>query len=159
MIDDTWYARPEGVRDRTSAGGVVCRASDGRVLVALTTEPGMGAYILPKGGVKRGESLQDAAVREINEEAGFTDLRMLTLIGVRERLNFTRTRWITTHYFLYVTAQVHGAPTDPFHRYVAAWFGIDTLPPMFWPDQRELIESQRVQIEERVRAASAHDAR
>lgn len=148
MIDSSWYSRPANVRSRTSAGGVICRSDKGQLFVALTTEAGMGAYILPKGGVKRGETLEQAAAREIEEEAGFTDLELIALLGVRERLNYDRTRWITTHYFLYRTKQAHSTPSDSGHQYVVHWFALDALPPMVWPEQRELIVVNRDRIEE-----------
>jgi ADP-ribose pyrophosphatase YjhB (NUDIX family) len=148
MIDDTWYVRPSDVRDRTSAGGVVVRRDrQGIILVALTGEPGFEGYILPKGGVKRGEPVLDAARREIAEEAGFTDLALLAEIGTRERLSYDRRRWITTHYFLFQTEQIDPQPTDPRHPYRVLWFDIDVpLPPMVWPEQRALLETERERI-------------
>src|SRR4028119_1880987 len=118
MINDSWYTRPKaGVRDRTSAGGVICRLENNEIFVALTTELGLRAFILPKGGVKKGETLEQAAAREIEEEAGITDLHLLASLGTRARLDFEKTKWITTHYFLYVTEQIRGVPTDPHHAY------------------------------------------
>ncbi len=121
--------------------------------MALTTEIGLNAYILPKGGVKKKETLEQAAAREIEEEAGLTDLHLVDLLGTRERLDFEKTKWITTHYFLYVTTQVRGVPTDRHHAYEVRWFPLEDLPEIFWPEQRELIESNRILIETKVRAA------
>jgi 8-oxo-dGTP diphosphatase len=148
MIDDTWYVRPSGARDRVSAGGVVARRdASGRLLVALTGEPEMDGYILPKGGVEQGETLRDAARREIAEEAGFTDLTFLVEMGTRERLSYDRRRWITTHYFLFRTEQVDAHPTDPRHAYLVRWFDLDApLPRMIWPEQRALLETERERI-------------
>jgi 8-oxo-dGTP pyrophosphatase MutT (NUDIX family) len=157
VIDETWYVRPAGVRDRTSAGGVVIRRdAGGRILVALTGEPGMEGYILPKGGIESGETLLETARREVAEEAGFTDLTLLGELGLRERLSYDRRRWITTHYFLFRTEQVEPRPTDPNHAYLARWFDLDEpLPPMLWPEQRALLETER----ERIRALlKDHDA-
>jgi 8-oxo-dGTP pyrophosphatase MutT (NUDIX family) len=154
MIDKSWYIRPKGsIRERTSAGGVICRVESGRILVALTTEVGLNAYILPKGGVKKKETLEQAAAREIEEEAGLTDLHLIAPLGTRERLDFEKTKWITTHYFLYVTTQVKGMPTDPHHAYEVRWFPLQNLPEMFWPEQRELIETNQALIESKIRAA------
>ena len=61
FVDATWYQRPPNVPDRTSAGDVVARlADDGRVMVALTREPEWPQFILPKGGVEKGENLEEA---------------------------------------------------------------------------------------------------
>jgi 8-oxo-dGTP pyrophosphatase MutT (NUDIX family) len=154
MIDETWYIRPKtAVRDRTSAGGIVCRVENERILIALTTEAGLSSFILPKGGVKKKETLEQAAAREIEEEAGLTDLRLLAPLGTRERLDLEKTKWITTHYFLYVTHQVRGVPTDSYHAYEVRWFPLDSLPDLFWPEQRELIESSRMIIESAIRCS------
>jgi 8-oxo-dGTP pyrophosphatase MutT (NUDIX family) len=146
VIDDSWYVRPEGVTDRTSAGGIVVRRGDGgRIWVALTSE-GLGAHVLPKGGVEAGESLEQAARREIQEEAGLTDLTLLGSLGARSRLNWNKKRWITTHYFLFATRQEHGTPTDPNRLYRLTWGDLDDLPAIYWPEQRALIEENRAAI-------------
>ncbi|MBI4280151.1 MAG: NUDIX hydrolase [Armatimonadetes bacterium] len=144
MIDQSWYARPPGVPAHTSAGGVVVRVERGRVYVALVREGDLPGYVLPKGHVEAGERPEEAARREIFEEAGLGDLRMLSSLGVRERLDYGKTSWKQTHYFLFLTDQVHGTAAD--RRHALAWFPIDDLPAMFWPEQRELIESNRARI-------------
>jgi ADP-ribose pyrophosphatase YjhB (NUDIX family) len=145
-IDESFYTRPEGVKDRTSAGGVVVRRDGDRVLVGLTTIGTMGMYLLAKGGVEKGETLEETARREIREEAGFTQLQRLGFLGVRERLNFERTRWITTHYFLFRTEETDPRPTETKYDYRVDWFPLDDLPPMLWPEQRALIEEARETI-------------
>ena len=58
----------------THAGGIVVREaddSDGReILVVKPTKPGPAAWVLPKGHIEAGESAEDAALREVREEAG-----------------------------------------------------------------------------------------
>jgi len=150
MIDESWYKRPPGVRNRTSAGGVVTRAEDGEFYVALVGEIGLTGRVLPKGGVEPGESFEDAARREIEEEAGLTSLELVKKLGIRNRLSYDRDCWITTHFFLFVTEQVHGIPTDVEHHYALEWHPINALPILFWPEQRELIETNRDKIVELV---------
>ena len=141
MIDESWYKRPPGVRDRTSAGGIVTRIVDGQIYVALVGELGLTERVLPKGGVEPGESLEEAARREIEEEAGLSSLEVIEKLGIRARLSYDRACWITTHYFLFVTEQVEGIPTDVEHHYELAWYPIEALPAIFWTEQRELIET------------------
>ncbi len=147
-IDHTWYRCPPGVRQRKAAGGVVARIEHAtqRIVVALVNEQHATDFVLPKGGVERGETLEQAARREIAEEAGITDLTLVISLGLTERLNFPKTRWVMTHYFLFRTDQAQGKPTDRHHHYQLNWFDLDHLPPMFWPDQRELIEHNAQQI-------------
>lgn len=139
MIDEQWYRRPDGVPEAVSAGGVVVRVEDGQVMVALIREQSYEEYVLPKGHVDKGESVEEAARREIEEEAGFTELELIRPMGVRERMNYRRTEWKTTHYFLYRTEQVDVVPTDFENHEVVDWFPIDRLPVMMWPEQKALL--------------------
>ncbi len=146
MIDKSWYEKPEGMTVSTAAGGVVVRREGDRWLVALVTEDAADAYILPKGRVERGESIEEAAKREIAEEAGLGGLRLVAKLGVRERLNFRRDAWKVTHYFLFTTDDEGGDPEDQFHDYEMRWFPLDRLPRMFWPEQEELLRERRNDI-------------
>jgi len=154
MIDESWYVRPERVKERTSAGGIIVRrGAEGQLWLALTCGEGGvgGAYILPKGGVDPGEEIEEAARREIEEEAGFSALRLLAPLGSRSRLSYDKRRWITTHYFLYQTDETNPKPTDPNYAYETHWFDLaQPLPAFFWPEQRALIDESRALIEEKL---------
>lgn len=145
MIDESWYIRPaRQVKERLSAGGIIVRKeSEGALWLALTCgEGGVGeSYILPKGGVDPGEEIEQAARREIEEEAGFSQLELIASLGTRARFSYDKRRWITTHYFLYATEELDPKPTDPNYSYVTHWFALDApLPALFWPEQRALIQ-------------------
>lgn len=139
IIDNTWYIRPDGLRDSTSAGGIIVRLEQGQAWVALVHEAGFAQYILPKGRLEPGEDKESAARREIEEEAGLSDLDRVAYLGAHQRLNFQRNRWVTIHYYLFLTRQKQGQPTDPDHSYRCEWFTIDTLPEFFWPEQHQLV--------------------
>jgi 8-oxo-dGTP pyrophosphatase MutT (NUDIX family) len=147
MSDDSYYIKPRRVRTRLGAGGVVARLDPDadNVLIALIRNRPDQAYVLPKGGVDRGETLEGAARREIEEEAGFIRLHCLGELGLGERLNNRRTRWQTTHYFLFITDQKTARPTEHTD-WEVAWFPIDRLPEMYWREQRKLIEDNRERI-------------
>jgi len=145
-IDKSWYIRPPGVAKHTSCGGVVARRDGNDILVALVTEPGFREYILPKGHLEPGEDFEQAARREIYEEAGFSDLILIKKLGVVERLDFNKRSWGTMHYFLFVTYEIVPSPSDRDHDYVVKWFPVDQLPEMFWPEQKTLIEDNRETI-------------
>ncbi|HTY08636.1 MAG TPA: NUDIX domain-containing protein [Candidatus Edwardsbacteria bacterium] len=146
-IDKSWYAKPAGITEHVSCGGVVARVEGGTILIALLSEDGFKEHVLPKGHLEKGETLEQAAIREIAEESGLTDLRLLGELGVRERLDLKKTSWKKTHYFLFRTVQVSGPIHDAHHTYVLEWFPLDALPRMFWPEQQELIESNRAMID------------
>jgi ADP-ribose pyrophosphatase YjhB (NUDIX family) len=145
-IDKSWYERPEKIKLRTSAGGIILRIEDGKASIALVKEQPFDIYILPKGGVERGEDPLTAAQREIEEEAGLNDLKLVEYLGTRERLTFDKRKWTTTHYYLFTTKQKEGKPTDTSHAYTCEWFPIEALPEMLWPEQLELVESCQEKI-------------
>ena len=62
---------------------VVARTPDGRVL--LIRRGDSGKWALPGGTLEWGETLQTSATRELEEEAGVTDLRLGRLVGVYSR--------------------------------------------------------------------------
>jgi ADP-ribose pyrophosphatase YjhB (NUDIX family) len=146
MIDDSWYVRTSGLVEVTSAGGVVLRTDGVTRLVALITELDHPHYVLPKGHVEPGESLEAAARREVGEEAGLHDLRLIRPLGSRRRQNFERTKWKTIHYFLYTSEEIEFNPIEGDKHPDARWFPLDSLPTMFWPDQRELL----VEVQQRL---------
>jgi 8-oxo-dGTP pyrophosphatase MutT (NUDIX family) len=57
-------------KEQTSAGGVVYRRRGAEVEVALISVGEEGRWQLPKGLVGRGESPEEAALREVREETG-----------------------------------------------------------------------------------------
>ena len=78
----------------THAGGVVFRRSDEKIeylLVRARRTP--GAWVFPKGHIETGENVEDAALREVAEEAGVLG-RILCEVG---RLTFGTE---STQYFL-----------------------------------------------------------
>jgi 8-oxo-dGTP pyrophosphatase MutT (NUDIX family) len=147
MIDETWYKRPPNVPEHVAAGGIVARVEKDRVYIALAGERGLRQYVLPKGHVEDGESLEQAARREIEEEAGFSQLTLIAPLGVKERLDFSKRSWKRTHYFLFATEQVDGFPTDDKHHYQVKWFPLEEVPDLFWPEQTQLIRENRRLIE------------
>ena len=149
VIDDSWYQKPVNLPESMAAGGVVVRWEENALKVALVREHPFKLYLLPKGAVEPGESLEQAARREIEEEAGLTDLLMLGKLDVLTRQNFRKTAWKIVHYFLYYAHQIHGDPTDLNHDYRCDWFELDALPVMFWPEQQELIEKYREAIKDK----------
>ena len=60
-----------GKPDVKAAGGVMVKREDGVVQVAVIHRPKYKDWSLPKGKLESGESFEQAALREVEEETGF----------------------------------------------------------------------------------------
>ena len=85
----------------TSAGGVILD-SEGKVLILRRKTE--GTWVLPKGRVEPGETLKQTALREVEEETGLRELRIIKEIGLVRYVFFWRPDNVnykkTVHYFL-----------------------------------------------------------
>lgn len=69
----------------TSAGAILFRDTRSeREYLLLKSRP--GDWEFPKGGVEPGEELQQTAIREVKEEAGINDFRLID--GFRDEYNY-----------------------------------------------------------------------
>lgn len=68
--------------------GAILVRPDGAVLLGYRDKPGESAcWCLPGGHVDAGESFETAAVREISEETGITELQRFKLLAITQHLN------------------------------------------------------------------------
>ena len=75
-------ARREKPRRETSAGGVVVRHANEPLILLIRDS--YGHWGLPKGHVERGERSESAAMREVREETGLADVRVIESIATIE---------------------------------------------------------------------------
>jgi 8-oxo-dGTP pyrophosphatase MutT (NUDIX family) len=59
------------VRPVRAGGGLVWRLADGGPELLVVHRPGKDDWSFPKGKLERGETVEDAARREVEEETGF----------------------------------------------------------------------------------------
>jgi 8-oxo-dGTP diphosphatase len=107
------------------------------LLVQRKYEPYPGMWAIPGGFVHPDESLEEAAVRELAEETGVTDVYIEQLYTFGEPGRDPRTRVITVAYFALVpfTAIEHRPGEDAA---ATAWFAMDQLPELAF-DHAEIL--------------------
>lgn len=97
------------------AGGVVLNKNG---LILLVSQRG-NSWSLPKGHIDKGEDPLTAAKREIREESGVADLKLIKDLGSYERYKSgldggdDTSEFKTIHMFLFSTDQQKLQPLDP----------------------------------------------
>jgi 8-oxo-dGTP diphosphatase len=71
---------------RAAGGIVVRRSTDGTPEIALVHRPGRRDWTLPKGKLEPGETPEQAALREVREETGFS-CRLDAFVGTTRYLD------------------------------------------------------------------------
>lgn len=74
------------VKQARSAGGVVFRRDSGAARVLLLKHTS-GKWMLPKGTIESGETPEEVALREVREETGLSNVRIVADLG-EERYYF-----------------------------------------------------------------------
>ncbi|HWX88205.1 MAG TPA: NUDIX hydrolase [Solirubrobacteraceae bacterium] len=129
-----------GARE-VSAGGVVVH--EGKVLVIVPTRRAAdGSHVLglPKGHLDAGETIVQAATREVREETGVTaelvqELGEVRYWYVRDRIRVAK----SVHFFLF--RYVSGDPSDHDEEVLEArWMGLaEAKKALSYPGEREMV--------------------
>jgi ADP-ribose pyrophosphatase YjhB (NUDIX family) len=132
-----------------SAGGIVI---NGQGMVLVVNQNGT-SWSLPKGHVNPGEEPIDAAIREIMEESGITDLHFLCALGAYGRYKIgqnsgeNKQEWKVLLFFLFNTKQNELNPQDPNHPH-ARWVHPDEVEALLThPKDKAFYKSIRAQIQ------------
>lgn len=135
-----------------SAGGVAYRQSGAQLEVALISVGDNNRWQLPKGLVDKGESTEDAAVREVREEAGI-DTELVERLDKVEYWYFwnengERVRYHKFVYF-YLLRYKSGDVGDHDHEVnEARWFDIDeAISSLAFDSEKKIVEKAKGLIE------------
>jgi 8-oxo-dGTP diphosphatase len=107
------------------------------LLVKRAAPPFQGQYAIPGGFVHDGESLEEAALRELREETGVVDVYLEQLYSFGDPDRDPRGRVITVAYFALISADRSlKAGTDAAE---ATWWPFDRLPRLAF-DHRKILD-------------------
>lgn len=92
----------EVVREPTAGGVIYRHSADGKVVEILLIQDSKGRWTIPKGHIEEGETARQTAEREIGEEVGLKEMKVLDWLG---KINFRYRRGnslvlMTTEIFL-----------------------------------------------------------
>jgi 8-oxo-dGTP pyrophosphatase MutT (NUDIX family) len=114
-------------RTATSAGAIILREIEGKLKIALAQHSRITkSWVLPKGHVETGETIEQAALREIYEETGLEHVQLIKHLGTITRESLKSNGDVeekTIHLFLaYSPGNSRSqAPSDP--RFIeVSWF-------------------------------------
>lgn len=116
--------------DETSAGGLVVRTEDGTpsgALIGRLDRRGRLRWSLPKGHVEQGETTEQAAIREVEEETGISG-RITARLGSVEYTFIAQGRRIHKRVHHYLMVAVGGELSDADIEVTeVAWVPLDDL--------------------------------
>jgi len=113
------------MRAITAAGGVVLRKPNKANEILLIYRKGL--WDLPKGKCEAGESIETCALREVSEEVGIPQPKILRSLGTtlhEYELSGEHVR-ITTHWYLMETESTVFTPQTEEHIEQVAWVQLD----------------------------------
>jgi 8-oxo-dGTP pyrophosphatase MutT (NUDIX family) len=131
------------------AGGLVVNPTLGQIIV-ITNQ--IGKQTFPKGTCQDGESHEQTAKREIEEETGLSDFEITRRLGVIQRLGYTATKAdapsvikrITMFHCITDQVDMHPVADDVFE---ARWRQpLDLVRTLTWPEELAFFEQYRATI-------------
>ena len=113
--------------------GCVVRDDSGRVLLQRRGDGSRTLWGFPGGAVELGESVAEAAVREVREETGLT-VRLTGLLGIYSKYRHTYAsgdvaQSVTT--FFLARSESGRLAADGAETLELGWFALDDLPELF----------------------------
>ncbi|HHG85601.1 MAG TPA: NUDIX hydrolase, partial [Bacteroidetes bacterium] len=129
---------------------------DGIALEVLLIERGetpfVGAWALPGGFVQMDEDLETAALRELQEETGLTDMYLEQLYTFGKVGRDPRGRVVTVAYFALINKEKYAPARGASDARLARWFLLEQMPELAF-DHQQILAQARKRLQDKVRYA------
>jgi 8-oxo-dGTP pyrophosphatase MutT (NUDIX family) len=117
----------------------VMMLQDGKVWLVRQTY--ISGWFMPGGGLKRNETLEEAARREAREETG-AELGELTLMGAYSHFN----EWKSDHNIVFICADFEFKSKPDAEIAELRAFALDELPDGLWPGHRRRLQEYQAGV-------------
>lgn len=124
----------------TTSGGLVTKKADNKTLICLVKFT-KDLYSIPKGHINSNESLEQAALREVNEELGLENLLIVKKLGIctRESVEEDGTHVLKEiHVYLMNTVNYTHKTSEEKHEWVPIDIAINK---MFFKEESRFLNS------------------
>ncbi len=135
------------------------RANDLAVLLIRRKKaPHKGKFALPGGFVDANESLANAALRELAEETGVTDVTLEQLGAYGDPGRDPRGHTVSVAFFSFIVAEAHEvtAGDDASSAAWVSWAEIESGPAALAFDHAQLVQDARVRLQQRLDDPCGH---
>ena len=105
------------------------------LLIRMKREPYTGKWALPGGRIRGNETVEQAAVRELREKAGISDVFLEQLYSFSEPARDPGGRCISVAHMALIRGDVQLRTTDKYSG--IGWFPVSRLPPLAF-DHKEI---------------------
>lgn len=139
-------------REERSAGGVVYRMQDGRPRFLLIRDS-YNNWGFPKGHLEKGEAAESAALREVEEETGLSELVLRGAVDIIDWYFRFRGRLIHKHchFFLIESARGETVPQRDEGITACKWVSLDEgLSLVSYANARDVLRQAAQMLDERV---------
>ena len=122
--------------------GAVAWGPEGVLMIKRGKPPRAGAWSLPGGEQNISENIKEGLSREVKEETGLENVKLIKKLGIKERESYRKDEWKTIHYFLFETKDNKELQKvkDGKEVLIPRWHELDNLPKLFWQEQIDLIK-------------------